>query len=783
MADAAAAIQPLDPSQFEQIGDPSGSASQGQPANVQQAQQGSAQAVGSVAQLQQPQQVPASLTPNAPAPQPSASGAQATGQPLQPLDAAQFDPIPPHSNGISPSTPINSSPLDADERFKVAGMDEKTKDEYLRSKFEDVQQDKDGNYLLKKDGLWHSANPSTFQDVDAWQATKGVLRAGGSLALLGIAPDSAKALADGNPVSKEILGSYADHIRGMTVAAVGALGAEVAAPYAAVAKFMGAGGTAVSMQAVSAGLSAMAAKGIFTSMGRLDGTYNATPEQQVGDAAYEGLLNAGGVYIGAGLKVGAEFAGDMMPQWAKNMANLPSAARQAFKNIYGDLALGSGGGQHIDEVLENTGAVRELMGIGANAGEGKFEQAVFEDKAATIRKAEQTGSNMLTALWSKFKGQLQGAVPANFVADMSEVANPIFQKLADNGLVEMQLASGERKAAADAAEMIANKSSLMKGAKWVVRKPEDLLEVFRSGGVDVADAALSKDTHEALSQFVKTLGDVSGAKAYGREAGVNMLMKSSQALDDLTYQLQQQGKESGVNAIERMMSDMHGQVRAGITAQFDKSGAGQAFTALNESYSSMRQPMQMLQKAVAKADRDGNDRALEALMNQLSMKSGNQAQKSAFNQIAATADKYGLSQLSKDFSSQQARLRAADAAKAFNPMLNPKMSLGAGLGTVGAMAAGHPGVAAGFAAGAVATSPRVAYMNTLIAKGLIQSKNMLAAMGGPGVSRLANNPQAMAMFTKSLANLPMVHDAVQQQLMQPAMQMLQQGQQGQGGGR
>lgn len=171
---------------------------------------------------------------------------------------------PRYADGGSSVTPINESPLSVSERFNLALGDSKGNHEWIKSKFKDVKQNKNGDYtVLDADGRWKRLDPSGSSG-DPWELTKDI--------------------ADAAP----------------TVLKLGAsIGAAVLSGGASIPAQLG-------IQATLGAVSSLAQ----TSMGRLVNTYSDDPMAQVQDMALETLFNAAGVII----PLGAKYAKEALPK-------------------------------------------------------------------------------------------------------------------------------------------------------------------------------------------------------------------------------------------------------------------------------------------------------------------------------------------------------------------------------------------------------------------------------------------------------------------------------------
>lgn len=696
--------------------------------------------------------------------QPAAPAPSSPAPKFKEFNEAELQILPKYANGLSESSPVNTSPLSVAERYQLALGNEKGTQDYLSKRFEAVKKNDDGELLVKEKGLWHRVDGKAFSDVDPWTATKGVMKAAGSMALLtGASLTGSKSLekaavdmADSNPTSREMMSEYAENIP--TIAAVG--GSIVAGAAT--------GGGSLVAQAAGAGAAAALTEGARTSLGRLEGTYQATPEQQAKDIGFETLLNMGGVVLAAGVKPTAALIADALPQWAKSMGSAPAAVKDMIKNAYGRMTVGA---ENIDELLENTDLVRRQMKWAAaktGGNDGSFVETIVRDSTATVKEAAKTSRVMLGELYTKMEDELVSAVPKNFTAEVDKVAQPALRQLMDNGLVAVELA-GKQMSVANATRLLeASGGKLPKTAKFVLRSQDELLDIFRRGGLDVGDAALVGETHAALNEFVKTTSQLSGAVGMNGERGVRALMKTSQVLDDITYKLGEQGKEQSVNSITRMMAGLHESVRGGVAQQFEKAGAGQAFTQLNGSYSELKRPLSALLRASEQATKSGSDAPLEAFMKRLAARPGtSESVKEGFEQALSAGEKYGLSS-AKTFSQLQSRLRANEAAKAFNPWVaNNLVGKGSATMALGSAATGNFAIAGALAAGAAATSPRVAMGTTLAVNSLWKGQQFVSRLGAKSMNAFLQDPRAVNAFVSATLQTPAMAEEVQGKLLSP----------------
>lgn len=237
--------------------------------------------------------IPARVAPSGNAEQDLSNAMQAA------FDQQDYEALPDYANGSTPLKAVNKSPLSVVDRLKMSVGNKMGNYKYLKENYTDVKIDKYGNFVVQKDGLWHKVDPVGGGDGDAWERTKEVV----------------KDMAD--------MGDVAISTAGMTAGAV--LGGARGAPAGPV-------GIAV-MGASGAGIGGEVAEGLKTSLGRLAGTYEATPEEQIKDIGWEGMLAMGGEIIPLGVKPKYENMSNALKKYGA--AN--NTARETLATVWGDL--------------------------------------------------------------------------------------------------------------------------------------------------------------------------------------------------------------------------------------------------------------------------------------------------------------------------------------------------------------------------------------------------------------------------------------------------------------
>ncbi len=170
------------------------------------------------------------------------------------------------SKGMDPSkvdvtfnnvdTAINESPVGLLDRLKLSLGNKKGSVDYLRKSYQDATADAQGNLVVKDKGVWKRVDMDGISNDDGWKAS-------------------------------EILGDVAD-LAGDVIVGAGGLAGGVA----------GGGLASVGTAAIGSGV----ASGAKAAMGRLVGTYDATPEEVIRDIALDTLLGGAGEGIAMGAK-------------------------------------------------------------------------------------------------------------------------------------------------------------------------------------------------------------------------------------------------------------------------------------------------------------------------------------------------------------------------------------------------------------------------------------------------------------------------------------------------
>jgi hypothetical protein len=309
-----------------------------------------------------------------------------------------------------PESAIDRSPLSANERADLSFGNFKGSKDYLSKKFEAVSYSPDKGMVVKDKGIWYTVDPSALGSGDPWEKTKELYKD-----VMEFAP------------------MFAAKAAGVTAAA-----APAAKVGAAIGTAFGPVGTAVGGVvggAIGAGAAAFAMRGVETSFGRAIGTYEATPEEQLSDAALEGAFAAGGYVVGVGAKASwdgvkgaltkvSKASGeskDLLAQFVAHTNKIkPQSAERLFSNPQGV-------NKHLDRF------------VGKGFSDTQVEEAL---RLQNIRGTKTLFNGLGDDIFKQFD-ELENTFLQTMPKNFSAPAGPLLQQpvgvLASNGFIRPQL--------------------------------------------------------------------------------------------------------------------------------------------------------------------------------------------------------------------------------------------------------------------------------------------------------------------------------------------------------
>lgn len=695
----------------------------------------------------------------------------------QPIAAPKFREIteeellPTYADGSSPSAPLNKSPISVEERFKLAFGREKDNESYLKQKFKDVTRDKDGNFVVNDGQSWYRVDPNSFADVDPWQATKELMKVGFASYF-----GQAGAAIEKNKVAKKIIEEGAGEVA-ENIPTAGAIAATTAAAAAT-------GGASIGVQIGAAAAAGAGTSLVKTSLGRAMGTYEATPEEQLMDAGFEGTLNALGTAIPLGFKPTAKFIGEKLPFMARAYEKMSAPARAGLKKTFGYMS--KVGEDNLDHAMTYADDVaRTMKEVGSSFKDSEFDNELVRRSIKEVKSVAASAEDVLREVYRAQSDDILTAVSGNFAGNIDDLVSGVYRDAINDGIVVLKPMkeevaeaglknlpegflgfSGPSKTLSQAkalAAIEANGGKIPSGMKIVLRDKDDIVRHIQNSGKFAGDGvAFDDEAYGLLSDYFKQLGNIRKIRGLKGKDAAKQLLQANRVLDDLSYKLAQQADDAGINSVRRRMAQYHEHVKGGMTRLFDEHAGKGLFGNLQATYSSMKNEFSDLLSASRRAAKASSNAPYEQLLSKITSKPGKYAtQKEGFNSALEIAEKYGSRQVKKIRAAQQA-IRTNQAARAFNPIVRKDLLGGLAYGAIG-QAAYTGGLSIPTAVGmAAVTSPRT-QLNLIRATN--SGREFLMKIGTKGAETLFQDPALSQAFFQSIIQSPMIQEDVKSTLL------------------
>lgn len=628
--------------------------------------------------------------------------------------------LPAYASGQSPETPINKSPIDEADRARYSLGNAAGIEKDLQMKFpEGVQKDAHGNMLVKKEGLWYAADPKGTGDGDAWERTQELIKDATD-----IAPQLLKNAAIG-----AVMGRKAGIIGAVTGAIVGA-GATAATDYyeqdindyvkenpvksAAAATILGAVGIrglktqglgAITKEALPGMIIGAGAEAARTSLGRLVGTYDATPWEQAKDIGFESLMNLGNSAIAAGVRPTGETLANAIKTMAKGFSEAPEQALAMAKAIHGPLS--GVGDMNIDTIAKNSVEVPAILKNALKSTESN-QAAIGSIIMDQVGDAKKIVGEIQPALSKQYLSMSRAAVesvPEDFIGSQRELVQSTWNRAAEMGLGKMQMAAG---APGQAPKLVGFRMGDDKALSTAAAK---LLQAGRTQEAEMVQSLIGNEQAKGyLSSFFKTVGAHNASPDQTGQMGARALVGFKKAISGRIEDLKSQAAKDGAMSVRTILKTLDDHLDGAIEARFQpKSGGPNLFTQFNSAYQQMKGAVQPLLDVRDSALNQRSDQPYVSLINQLSSdaRSG-LLKRGAFHNLLTQVNPVTKEPLfSKDLSAIYSKFLNRESAKAFIPGVRPG-ALGK-YGPVGAVVGGitNPKLGATIAGGLIATSPRL----------------------------------------------------------------------------
>lgn len=489
------------------------------------------------------------------------------GAGLKPLDPSQIESLPSYANGSSPLTPVNSSPVSATDQALLSLGNKAGQLKYLKANFDDAVQDKDGDLLVKKDDIWHRVNPTNLGEPDAWAATRKIVKS--------LVPAPLKAMAaaldpsnvsDPDTISGANLEALGQKISGMAGSALPMAGGLAGAV---------AGGGTASVAAASSG--AGAGEALRTSLGRLAGTYEATPEQQAKDIGWEGLLAGGGQTVALGVKPALGMMKTALKGTASTMTNW---GKEQMSHIWGTLigenpTMVRRAMDFPDEVIGH--ADRALQAIGPDVAPDEARGVLAQNQASIVRGMAAQAQPALSAQYRSDMGTLLKQIPNDFSADIGDMMTGVQKGMADTGY-----------------------GTFDSGGKFKLYSDADI--AHRMG---VSEAELPKimgpNTRDAVEQLTDLTRKYSQFGTLNGPSGAGKLLELKKAVGETFSDLLD---SDSPDAVKKAVMNIKSSWDSEVGQQFSDHGAYDAYSALNKNYSANVDAVTTLRNAVDRGQED-----------------------------------------------------------------------------------------------------------------------------------------------------------------------------------
>jgi len=619
---------------------------------------------------------------------------------LKHSDPATLEARPDYANGTEASRAINRSPLGFWDRAALSIGDERGTMKFLKEKYQDVKPMRSGALAVKdKDGLWYQVDPEGSGQGDPWEWSKDIV---------------------------------ADHLGTIgTTAAV--IGATLAAPAT--------GGASIAA-AASAGLGGALTR---TSLGRLIGTYDATPEEQIRDVALETVLNAGGQAVALGIKPTAQFMGRALINGAQKLKALPEASKTVLAKTQGFM---SGVGEDVARTwldkADEVGASLLEHGKGQISSEAVATNMIQKNVALTKEIANETRTG-LTKWYSSNMDEIIKEAGGKF--------NPKVGATVKEGLAEY--------AEKGFGEMMPNGTFKLKPLSQILAKEQ----------AEGAVTALSDPKgYRLLNDFVNHVNKYAGqADAVGKD-GVLQMVKFEQGLGqklrELALDAADNGGRDAIDLIKNVKLNLENKLSSNISSNLKSVGTqkdlSSMFANIQKQYATIKDAVNPILDAHTMAMRKGSTEAYSNLYNNL-FKVSSLSPKGAMAKGGLDTAMFALGQFSPGIANNVGQIGVNKAAMAALPIIKPGLvGQGAFIGSLaGAGATMNPMIAAPV----VAMSPRVNYQAAKLAGSALKGLNWLQTLDPQMKMNLFNNPKALSQFMTTVVNTPMVHEGVKQELL------------------
>jgi len=739
-------------------------------------------------------------------------------QPAEPqttwvVDEAELasDPLPEYANGASPKTALNTGILTATERLQLRGLgNDRGVLKALEARFgqDGAVLDDNGSFKVKnpKTGLWHEVDPKTFDASDPIEMTKSIV--GGMLgtAAVGLAAASEAVGATGISRALGLTKEFNPLVIADQLASVlgdGTIGRNAREAVGEVAENLpiaaGIAASTVAMPAtvagvIAAGLVAGGTTIIRNTLGKLAGTYQATPEEELKEVAIDTLLGSIGQAIPVGGKMALDKlakrkAGLAMQELGENLAKDPGM----FDNILETYSAYTGMPKRVFNTYFREGnAVQRVMDRVADADPVNQARGLADVGVETAQRAANLLERTSDDLWNSNFAQLERHIDDSMEFNLKELTDSWATKLEEVGLVRtvnevteradevVRGVTGGTRAIGESGIRDVAEAGATVGTRTMRAKKEFLsLDEFRdnvikSGDFSKGDAAFSDQTYREIKRLWNRVNDIreKAPSMYGKE-GFRETMQVQKILRDMTFKMRQAGIGSADNVMIRRAAEASEQFEKSMAERMlggtGEGSLGGAFLKMNDTWSSLADATKPFSAAVKRGDTASMARLSKQLI-ATKPTAANINAKVGLERAQAIMESAGLKTNAAEMKMLQQDLRALEATEYMHSIANKPYLSTAGSGMSGGFfLAGEPLTASAVIANSVVRNPRAA-------KAMIdlnqKTSHIIKGAGGKALKALTQDPK----YYRSILGAGL--DAYQSQVEteQALMQQFQQGQ-------
>lgn len=688
---------------------------------------------------------------------------------LNAFDELTGEDIPLQFSGTSPNTAMNKTPLTALDRFKLSMGNEAGNIQYLKERFEDVQPilDKKGKpskeLAVLKEGKWHRVDPINGEIADPWEKAKEY---------------AMDLTADAGPIGMALGAGAAIAAAPAALAAAGMTGAAATAGTIA-----GAAGSVGGAAAIAGATAA-----VRTSLGRVIGTYDATPAEQAWDIGFETLMNAAGQKFMLGVKptaskvadklapLAAKFrdtVDDLTPDMIKSGASaVLNSPKNMFKHV---MAAYSVGVDNFDMMVKHPFKVGALMKsvdskVGGNVA--LYHDEIVKNQLNQVQNIASNSRSILSQIYGSMRNKILDSVDDKFVANLDDAVYSTYSDAVSKGFGKIVLDNGKELVGKDAAEHLALKG--LHGAQFKLLSQKEMANAIKQGaelGDDLGVLAADTAAYKVVSEYYKSIGTFVGGASRTGKAGAKALLDFKKTASELSWSFSNSEKAQAVAGVKRIIDNSRTSIDKSIRQGLDRSGAGKAFDKMNATYSNLNKEFAPLLTAHQRYLKSGDQKVFESLLGSFLARPGKQASKRfAVDAAIDAAEEHGLKAISRNLANSKQMVQIGEAAKAFNPLKSSQMKadgLAASQAGMMAFAATSANMPLMLAVGGmqVLRQPGVAKSAAALTQGMAKGQQWLATQSPQMVDRFLSDPKAMQMFTNSIFSGPLQREQTEGMLM------------------